>query len=68
MVFFRAVVGQELEELPSRGDVEEVCRAGVVTVVVVVVPPCSGNGGGAAYRDTAAEPVALRAVVGQELE
>ena len=66
LVVDRAVVGEELGDLPARGGVEEVGGAGVGAVVAVAT--CSDDGPGLADRDGEAEPVALRAIVGQEFE
>ena len=61
----RAVVGQELGNLPARGGVEEVGGAGPIAVVVVEIGP--DDGGGPGDRDGEAEDVLRRPVVGKEL-
>ena len=57
-----AVVGQEFEELHTRGSIEDVGRAGVVAVVVVPGGPY--DGAGAADCDGDSKLVVERAVLG----
>ena len=61
----RAIVGQELDDLPARGGVEEVGGTGARAVVVVQVGP--DDGGGATDCHGLPEEVVRSAVVGQEL-